>query len=523
MKSIELSRLALQDSLDVLKTQQERNILGQFATPHALASDILRHALFLMPSCAKVDFLDPAIGTGSFYAALRSHFQPDNVIRARGFEVDPHYGLPAMHLWNETSLELQIKDFTVCPPPAVDDRANLIICNPPYVRHHHLDLHAKSRLAEAAARYSGIEIGGLAGLYCYFMAIAHAWLAEGGLAGWLIPSEFMDVNYGSAVRKYLTEKVDLVQIHRFDPKELQFGDAQVSSAVVWFRKRTPSPLQTAKMTFGGTLADPLVYRQIPIQELRKSSKWSSLVHGPAKVRPSGHKWSDLFSIKRGLATGDNKFFILTEEKAHRLLVPEQFLRPVLPSPRHLVSDVVEADELGRPSLAQRLYLLDCPLNEEEVSRISAPLAEYLSGGRDKAAQTYICSRRTPWYSQEKRPAAPFVCTYMGRGLQDRPKPFRFILNKSNATALNVYLMLYPRPLLASAMQSDGKVAIAVWEMLNAIPSEVLLGEGRVYGGGLYKMEPKELANVPADGIMALLPKTGSESMVQGEMFSELVA
>ena len=35
--------------------------------------------------------------------------------------------------------------------------------------------------------------------------------------------------------------------------------------------------------------------------------------------------------------------------------------------------------------------------------------------------------------------------------------------------------------------------------------EQLLDEGRVYGGGLHKLEPKELANVDASAIAALLP------------------
>jgi len=176
-----------------------------------------------------------------------------------------------------------------------------------------------------------------------------------------------------------------------------------------------------------------------------------------------------------------------------------------------------------PTSIRRLYLLDCPLNAEEVLRLSVPLARYLETGREKASQTYICSRRIPWYSQERRPPAPFVCTYMGRGLQDRARPFRFILNNSNATALNVYLMLYPKPFLARALQSDPQLATAVWQVLNEISPETLLGEGRVYGGGLYKMEPKELANVPADALMALIPQTSFESMTQTEMFSELVA
>jgi hypothetical protein len=42
-------------------------------------------------------------------------------------------------------------------------------------------------------------------------------------------------------------------------------------------------------------------------------------------------------------------------------------------------------------------------------------------------------------------------------------------------------------------------------VLNEIKPEELLGEGRVYGGGLHKLEPKELANVDASAIAELLP------------------
>jgi len=55
----------------------------------------------------------------------------------------------------------------------------------------------KNRLKAQLAQSLRMSISGLAGLYCYFLLHAHDWMEDGGLAVWLIPSEFMDVNYGT--------------------------------------------------------------------------------------------------------------------------------------------------------------------------------------------------------------------------------------------------------------------------------------------------------------------------------------
>lgn len=49
-----------------------------------------------------------------------------------------------------------------------------------------------------------------------------------------MPSEFMDVNYGSELKNYLLNKVHLVRIHRYNPETAMFDDALVSSSVIWF-------------------------------------------------------------------------------------------------------------------------------------------------------------------------------------------------------------------------------------------------------------------------------------------------
>lgn len=74
----------------------------------------------------------------------------------------------------------------------------------------------------------GVMISGLSGLYCYCMGLSHPWMATDGIAGWLIPSQFMGVNYGRMLKSYMLETVTLLQIHRYDPHGVQFEDALVS-------------------------------------------------------------------------------------------------------------------------------------------------------------------------------------------------------------------------------------------------------------------------------------------------------
>lgn len=84
------------------------------------------------------------------------------------------------------------------------------------------------------------------------------------------------------------------------------------------------------------------------------------------------------------------------------------------------------------------------------------------------------------------------------------RPFRFFLNHSKAIAANSYLMLYPKPYMAHCILEQPEILRQIWCALNEIPVESLTTEGRVYGGGLHKLEPKEMANLPAAHIKKLL-------------------
>ncbi len=61
---------------------------------------------------------------------------------------------------------------------------------------------------------------------------------------------------------------------------------------------------------------------------------------------NGVTLGDLFRIKRGLATGDNRFFILTREQIEQHELPWEFFEPILPSARYLKGDHIKADAQG---------------------------------------------------------------------------------------------------------------------------------------------------------------------------------
>jgi adenine-specific DNA-methyltransferase len=506
----EEARQELQEQLRDAKDHALRNKLGQFATPASLASDIVRCALSLLGQDRQVRFLEPGFGTGPFYSALLHSVPPSDIEVATAYEIDAHYAEHSARLWSDTGLQLHLADFAKASPPDNEaDRYNLVVCNPPYVRHHHLSTWQKEELQAAVAQRLGFQMNGLSGLYTYFMVLSQPWMSKRGVGAWLVPSEFMDVNYGRKVKEFLTTRVTLQRIHQFDPNQVQFDDALVSSAVVLLTNDMPPDNHQVEFSFGGTLDDPQVSRLVRLSHLRDTSKWSHLAQGTTDHAETGGlaTLADLFIIKRGLATGCNSFFVVTPEKAQRCRLPAEFLQPILPSPRDLESDEILADDNGEPLISKRRHLLRCDLPEDRIQADHPALWQYLEQGKsDRIHERYLCRHREPWYCQEDRPPALFLCTYMGRPTAKSASPFRFILNCSRATAANVYLMLYPKPRLAALLRDAPDLRKTLWTALSSVTAESLVTHGRSYGGGLHKLEPKELANIPAEVILHALPR-----------------
>jgi len=480
--------------IDKSRTKLYRNKLGQFATPNELAIEIIEQTKHLLNSVDKINFLDPAIGSGSFFSAFLQVFEKNRVGESFGIEIDKDFASLADKLWSHQGLKIINADFTKLN--GIGTKADLLIANPPYVRHHHINETDKKVLVDNAQSTLNIKVSALSGLYCHFLFHAHEFIKKNGISVWLIPNEFLDVNYGVAVKQYLLNKVELIRIHRFNPEIVKFSDALVSSSILWFRNTKANLNNSIEFTFGDSITNPQKRTDIIQSRLNPKEKWSNIFKSGdlQKTNSNNPCIKDLFTIRRGIATGNNNFFILNENKIDHMHLPNMFFKPILPSPKSIDNTTIETDEEGNPILTERYFVLDCDLSFSEIENKYKTLADYIETGvLTGISSGYICKNRNPWYSQEKRAAPLFICNYIGR--ENSTKAFRFLLNKSRAIITNSYLGMYPKPFFYKLQESDPSLPYKILEILNTTPTLELMNKGRVYGGGMYKLEPKELENV----------------------------
>lgn len=475
MNQKETYRIELEQRFKENHSNVERNYNGQFFTPYALAKAITEYTL--KHTGDKVHVLEPACGFGSFISAIQDTC-PNAVIT--GIEKDNEIFSDISSILNTENIELVCEDFLRFQPPT--QKYDAIITNPPYTRHHHISQDLKLEYKETVKKTIGCELSGLSGLHAYFILYGMSMLKDNGIASWLIPAETFSVKYGRQITEYLMANTQILRIHFFQEDNCQFKDALVSSCVLTIKNKKPNGNEVVLIT-RGDYNSPENSINIAASNLSEISKWQHIFIKPTDA--TDKTVSDYFTVKRGISTGSESFFTKKRSDWNSMGIEDQWLMPVLPSPRCVKSDIITSDTDGWPK-EYDLAVLSLPteMNEAELPE---SIQEYLSTCPEKVRNCYTLQHRKKWFAIEKRKPAPIVCTYMGR---NQNKPFRFILNRSNAVVMTTYLCLYPIVSLSEKQLQDA------CKKLNAIPVEQLVAGGRTYGGGLCKLEPSELLAIP---------------------------
>ncbi|CAA0117322.1 Modification methylase PaeR7I [Mycolicibacterium vanbaalenii] len=475
---------------------------GLYITPPEIASDMVACAHALLPSQSyPIDFGDPAVGSGIFVAALVGEFNRGDIRSAIGVEADERRSALTAERWRHIGLEVNSDDFVERILGDAGDvngawlaqKRNLVIANPPYVRSQGLDAARVSHWRSASGGKVGLVPDARSDLYVYFIFAAHTWLEAGGVAMWLLPTEFMFTRYGQVLRKYLLEKVDLIRVHVYGGPS-QFSNARVSSCVVLYRKSHPQSTGSVAFTQGGTLMSPVERVSVPWRDLNAEGKWQRIFQ--SSLQPVGTKTlvtiGDLFVVRRGIATGANRFFVISQELVDALQIPARWRKPVLPKAFLIPSGVIEADNQGNPGNIPFSWLIDCDAHMAEIAAEAPFFAEYLKEIEMEVGDRELVRRRKPFYRQEANRPPRFVFTYMAR---QNSVGKRFRLNRSNAVALNNYLCLYPLAGVETWLAASVANELLLLDALRSVGNTALKANGREYSGGLIKLEPRELRDL----------------------------
>jgi hypothetical protein len=159
---IERRRCQVLRDLNKDTTLNARNVLGQYATPSALASDMVEIAMSLIGTSRNdpIRILEPGFGSSVFTShLLRLIRNANRRLDVTAYEIDAEFAAAFGRLWtkvaeasadNQFTFAIHQSDLTCASPPTsldgVPRKFDLCIANPPYSRHQHLATYDKKRI-----------------------------------------------------------------------------------------------------------------------------------------------------------------------------------------------------------------------------------------------------------------------------------------------------------------------------------------------------------------------------------------
>lgn len=490
---VDVVRDAMEDRSDVLASIYERAVtprnrrrLGTFFTSPTMVEHMLSTGERLAHRAPDV-VVDPGAGVGAFTLAAAQRWA-----RARVIAVDVNVvtlGLLAARLDHSQladRAELVLDDF-VGWLGRVERAANevwLTVGNPPFTRSQSLDAEIKREAAKAAG---DLVTSGHATLSTLFAAAVTRELAPQDAMALVLPAAWTYTRSARELRAGLwSERLRPLELHRWPTRTRAFTGPSVTATVVGLGARHDAPqpfVHGVAWVNGETVA---ISERRSVQ---RTEQCPDPLPGGAGRRAAGRAGEtvpleEVFLPRRGIATGANSFFFLTDEEAQ--LLPVGATRPGICTLRGMPMTQTTLDHRAWRALGRagaRCHLLDI---DKPIARHPDVAAVLRRGRRLGLHERYLCRQRKPWFFLEEM-AVPdaFVSPLItAHGL-------RLMWNDVGAMPSNSLYGLF----LRDGVDVEIGASVIVW-LRSEAGVAVLRDHGRQFAGGSIKLEPRELRTLP---------------------------
>ena len=458
---------------------------GQFFTPDIIA-DIMNAWITANKSCKTI--LDPALGLGAFFKEILNNNKRKYDLY--GYEIDEKILESCKNIFSD-KIKYYNMDFLTSD---IAEKFDGIICNPPYLKFQ--EYESREIIVEKFCKKYTINLSSLTNLYSFFLIKALKYLNNKGRAAFIVPSEFMNADYGVEIKKYILESGMLRYIIVFSTIFKIFPDVNTTTCILLFENGepplniefinidTPEDLGALKKYLEGNKQDD--FQKRCIKEFKKTDvdydiKWRSYYKEEnAKKYKNIIRLDHYGKVSRGIATGANKYFMFNKSKIEEYKIDKKYLIPCISKAQYIKTAFFNQSDFERIYEEQKnCFLLS--INKDMI--LDDNVLAYLKLGEElEINKTYLNSNRNPWYRMEKRRIPDIWVSAFNRN------KLKFVLNETNTVNLTSFHGIYLKE------TAKGEIELLMAYFLTDVSREILEDNRREYGGGLSKFEPNDLNN-----------------------------
>lgn len=447
-----------------------RKKYAQFFTPEQIADFMAEWVLGNVHDGA--DILEPAFGLGVF---SRLMYERNTDIRVVGYDIDERIisCAKANFCTGKYNLELKQENYITSPWNEAYDG---IICNPPYLKFHDYDNAVFVPLVNSKLH---IRLSGFTNIYTLFLLKSISQLREGGRLAYIVPSEFLNSDYGVEVKRALLESGTLRHIIIVDFTKCAFDDALTTACILFCEKKKggAEEVRFSNIVDVTELSNSLSeYKTFAYGQLDPNVKWK-LYYEKTQAGKYHHlvPFSTFAKVSRGIATGANGFFAFKASKIESSELPRCCFRPCICHAADVKTPFFSVEDFNALSAEDKtVYLFDgCAVKNDP--HVEAYIQAGMADGIDKR---HLTANRSPWYALENRVPSPIWVSVFNR------KGLRFVRNNAGVFNLTTFHCVYNKG------RVDTEVLFAY--LVTDMAKEIFLDNSRQYGNGLVKFEPNDL-------------------------------
>ena len=378
-----------------------------------------------------------------------------------------------------------------------EGKFDAVLGNPPFLGYHSFPSHTRD-LAFTVMRQEALNPTKLTNAWLPFVVLATRALRQGGRLAFVVPVELLQVNYAAELRRYLVSRFGTIRLILF--RSLIFEGLQQEVLLLLAERddNRPAELRIDEVATVDDLdslltVGPLGERSSSTRTIADPTdhdKWTQYLLDTRtiglmrEVKRSGAipRLGDYGTVNVGVLTGNNKFFVLTAQRAKEAGI-DQWCVPLVSQARQIPHPILtEADWRHLRDRNDHVLLFNA--GEDRRCALPDPVREYISAGERAGMNSgYKCRARSPTWWRLPKLWVPDV--FMIRHIHEAP---RLAANTTDATCTITLLRQRVNPGVDAAA-----VATAAMNSMTLAFSEII---GRSYGGGVLDLPPREASALP---------------------------